>query len=102
MDYKKRTVCFKPDKQIQALVYKIVPHLYAKENQRMEDFYRSTTVRASSSCSDDSVIERERNQVVTNEEGDTVSLSHSFLFSLTGVVDTSWGHFLVWCCCSVF
>ncbi|KAI4454499.1 ring finger domain-containing polycomb group component [Holotrichia oblita] len=47
---------YKSDMQLQTLVYKIVPGLYAKEIQRREDFYRTAGVRASSSCSDDSVI----------------------------------------------
>lgn len=33
-----------------------MPGLYSKEVQRREDFYRSTGVRASSSCSEDSVL----------------------------------------------
>lgn len=41
---------------MQSLVYKLVPGLYSKEMQRREDFYRSTGMRASSSCSDDSVL----------------------------------------------
>lgn len=47
---------YRSDMQLQTLVYKIVPGLYAKEIQRREDFYRTAGVRASSSCSDDSVI----------------------------------------------
>ncbi|XP_018570886.1 polycomb group protein Psc-like [Anoplophora glabripennis] len=67
--YKKKSqTCFRPDPQIQTLVYKLVPALYAKEMQRREDFYRSTGVRASSSCSDDSVIDRERDMINDQEE----------------------------------
>ncbi|KRT85665.1 zinc finger protein [Oryctes borbonicus] len=47
---------YKSDMQLQTLVYKIIPGLYAKEIQRREEFYRTAGVRASSSCSDDSVI----------------------------------------------
>ncbi|GJQ77941.1 hypothetical protein Trydic_g2302 [Trypoxylus dichotomus] len=47
---------YKADMPLQTLVYKIVPGLYAKEIQRREEFYRTAGVRASSSCSDDSVI----------------------------------------------
>lgn len=68
---KKSQSCFRADPQIQALVYKLVPRLYAKEMQRREDFYRSTGVRASSSCSDDSVLERERDMI--NDQEETVS-----------------------------
>nr|BAW19567.1 polycomb group RING finger protein 4 [Gnatocerus cornutus] len=68
---KKNQVFFKADPQIQAVVYKVVPALYSKEMQRREDFYRSTGVRASSSCSDDSVLERERDMI--NEEDSMVS-----------------------------
>ncbi|KAF5300722.1 hypothetical protein FQR65_LT09118 [Abscondita terminalis] len=53
---KKNNSCFRSDPIIQALVYKLVPALYSKEVQRREDFYRSTGVRASSSCSEDSVL----------------------------------------------
>lgn len=53
---------------MQSIVYKLVPSLYAKEMQRREDFYRSTGVRASSSCSDDSVIDRERDMINDQEE----------------------------------
>ncbi|KAK4877969.1 hypothetical protein RN001_010475 [Aquatica leii] len=53
---KKNNSCFRSDPIIQALVYKLVPGLYNKEVQRREDFYRSTGVRASSSCSEDSVL----------------------------------------------
>lgn len=53
---------------MQALVYKAVPYLYYKEMQRREDFYRSTGVRAGSSCSDDSVIDRERDMMHEMEE----------------------------------
>ncbi|CAH2004931.1 unnamed protein product [Acanthoscelides obtectus] len=67
--YKKKSQpCFRPDPQIQSLVYKLVPSLYARELQRREDFYRSTGVRASSSCSDDSVIERERQDLINDHE----------------------------------
>ncbi|XP_057669169.1 polycomb group protein Psc-like [Diorhabda carinulata] len=67
--YKKKSqTCFRADPQTQALVYKLVPSLFAKESQRREDFYRSTGVRASSSCSDDSVIERERDMMNDQEE----------------------------------
>lgn len=53
---KKNNSCFRPDPIVQSLVYKLVPGLYSKEVQRREDFYRSTGVRASSSCSEDSVL----------------------------------------------
>ncbi|KAF5278005.1 hypothetical protein FQA39_LY18421 [Lamprigera yunnana] len=53
---KKYNTCFRSDSIIQALVYKLVPGLYSKEVQRREDFYRSTGVRAGSSCSEDSVL----------------------------------------------
>nr|XP_023023446.1 uncharacterized protein LOC111511646 [Leptinotarsa decemlineata] len=67
--YKKKSqTCFKSDPQTQSLVYKLVPALYSKEIQRREDFYRSTGVRASSSCSDDSVIDRERDMMNDQEE----------------------------------
>ncbi|VEN47616.1 unnamed protein product [Callosobruchus maculatus] len=67
--YKKKSQpCFRPDPLIQSLVYKLVPSLYAREIQRREDFYRSTGVRASSSCSDDSVIERERQDLINDHE----------------------------------
>ncbi|CAG9853546.1 unnamed protein product [Phyllotreta striolata] len=70
--YKKKTpACFKADPQIQSLVYKVVPSLFARESQRRDDFYRSTGVRASSSCSDDSVIERERDLI--NDQEETIS-----------------------------
>ncbi|KAJ8956269.1 hypothetical protein NQ318_015005 [Aromia moschata] len=65
---KKSQAYFRPDPQVQSLVYKLVPSLYAKEMQRREDFYRSTGVRASSSCSDDSVIDRERDMINDQEE----------------------------------
>ncbi|KAK9702390.1 Zinc finger, C3HC4 type (RING finger) [Popillia japonica] len=54
--YAKDFSYYRSDMQLQTLVYKIVPGLYAKEIQRREDFYRTAGVRASSSCSDDSVI----------------------------------------------
>ncbi|XP_018318412.1 protein suppressor 2 of zeste [Agrilus planipennis] len=55
--YKKKNFpCFRPDPIMQSLVYKLVPGLYSKEVQRRDDFYRSTAIRASSSCSEDSVI----------------------------------------------
>ncbi|KAL1502520.1 hypothetical protein ABEB36_007652 [Hypothenemus hampei] len=66
--YKKKSQCFRADIQIQSLVYKSVPYLYLKEMQRREDFYRSTGVRAGSSCSDDSVIDRERDMIHGTEE----------------------------------
>ncbi|KAF7264998.1 hypothetical protein GWI33_021757, partial [Rhynchophorus ferrugineus] len=66
--YKKKSPCFRSDTQMQALVYKIVPSLCAKENQRREEFYRSTGVRAGSSCSDDSVIDRERDMLNETDE----------------------------------
>uniref|UniRef100_A0AAR5PH82 RING-type domain-containing protein n=1 Tax=Dendroctonus ponderosae TaxID=77166 RepID=A0AAR5PH82_DENPD len=66
--YKKKSQCFRSDMQMQALVYKVVPYLYYKEMQRREDFYRSTGVRAGSSCSDDSVIDRERDMMHEMEE----------------------------------
>lgn len=47
---------------MQSLVYKLVPGLYSKEMQRREDFYRSTNMRASSSCSDDSVLGEQINE----------------------------------------
>ncbi|XP_060533829.1 polycomb group protein Psc-like [Cylas formicarius] len=65
---KKKPQNFRPDPQIQSLVYKLVPSLYFKEMQRREDFYRSTGMRAGSSCSDDSVIERERDMMNESEE----------------------------------
>ncbi|XP_044260353.1 polycomb group protein Psc-like [Tribolium madens] len=65
---KKNQVFFKADPQIQSIVYKVVPGLYSKEMQRREDFYRSTGVRASSSCSDDSVLERERDLIINDED----------------------------------
>lgn len=52
----------RPDPQTQSLVYKLVPALYSKEMQRKEDFYRSTGMRASSSCSDDSVLGEQINE----------------------------------------
>ncbi|KAJ8970884.1 hypothetical protein NQ317_010793 [Molorchus minor] len=64
--YKKKSQTYLP-----SLVYKLVPSLYAKEMQRREDFYRSTGLRASSSCSDDSVIERERDMI--NDQEDMIS-----------------------------
>ncbi|KAL3271032.1 hypothetical protein HHI36_021532 [Cryptolaemus montrouzieri] len=64
---KKNQICFRPDPLIQSLVYKIVPGLYSKEMQTREDFYRSTGVRASSSCSDDSVIDKERDNLKDQE-----------------------------------
>lgn len=66
--YKKKTQCFRSDSQIQALVYKLVPSLFVKEMQRREEFYRSTGVRTGSSCSDDSVIDRERDMLNESEE----------------------------------
>ncbi|CAH0548525.1 unnamed protein product [Brassicogethes aeneus] len=66
-DYKKKTQCFRSDHQLQTLIYKLVPSLYNKEIQSKKEFYRSTTVRASSSCSDDSVIEREKSNVQEEE-----------------------------------
>ncbi|KAG5883072.1 hypothetical protein JTB14_031183 [Gonioctena quinquepunctata] len=67
--YKKKSqACFRSDPQTQSLVYKLVPFLFSKEIQRREDFYRSTGVRASSSCSDDSVIDRERDMMNDQEE----------------------------------
>ncbi|CAH1155546.1 unnamed protein product [Phaedon cochleariae] len=67
--YKKKSqVYFRADPQTQSLVYKLVPSLYAREMQRREDFYRSTGLRASSSCSDDSVIDRERDMINDQEE----------------------------------
>ncbi|XP_065171086.1 LOW QUALITY PROTEIN: polycomb group protein Psc-like [Atheta coriaria] len=51
----KKKAFFKPDHQLQALVYKMVPGLFGKETQRREDFYRSS-MRASSTCSEDSVL----------------------------------------------
>ncbi|KAK5638764.1 hypothetical protein RI129_013059 [Pyrocoelia pectoralis] len=53
---KKKSNSYRSDPVIQSLVYKLVPGLYSKEVQRREDFYRSTGVRASSSCSEDSVL----------------------------------------------
>ena len=75
---KKNQVFFKADPQVQAIVYKVVPGLYSKEMQRREDFYRSTGVRASSSCSDDSVLERERDLI--NDEESMVSFNFAYLF----------------------
>ncbi|XP_066257923.1 polycomb group protein Psc-like isoform X1 [Euwallacea similis] len=66
--YKKKSQCFRADTQMQALIYKSVPTLYSKEMQRREDFYRSTGMRAGSSCSDDSVIDRERDMMHEMEE----------------------------------
>ncbi|CAH1382581.1 unnamed protein product [Tenebrio molitor] len=68
---KKNQVIFRADPQIQSIVYKMVPGLYSREMQRREDFYRSTGVRASSSCSDDSVLERERDMI--NDQDSLVS-----------------------------
>lgn len=65
-------ITYRSDPQIQSIVYKLVPSLYTKEIQRREDFYRSTGVRASSSCSDDSVIDRERDMI--NEQEKMVSI----------------------------
>ena len=52
--------------QLQTVVYKLIPGIYVREMQRREDFYRSTGDRANSSCSDDSVLERD--MVQDNEE----------------------------------
>ncbi|XP_045467279.1 uncharacterized protein LOC123675803 [Harmonia axyridis] len=65
---KKNQICFRSDPILQALVYKLVPNLYSRELQTREDFYRSTGVRASSSCSDDSVIDKERDSLKDQEE----------------------------------
>lgn len=79
---KKNQAFFKADLQIQSIVYKVVPGLYSKEMQRREDFYRSTGVRASSSCSDDSVLERERDMI--NDEDSMVikntNITSNFFF----------------------
>lgn len=64
---KKNQNFFRSDPQLQSIVYKVVPGLFSREMQRREDFYRSTGVRASSSCSDDSVFERERDMINDDE-----------------------------------
>ncbi|CAG9770220.1 unnamed protein product [Ceutorhynchus assimilis] len=79
--YKKKSQCFRSDKQLQALVYKSVPSLYLKETQRRDDFYRSTGIRAGSSCSDDSVIDKERDMIHATEEMSSQSVgdkSHQY------------------------
>ncbi|XP_028134895.1 protein suppressor 2 of zeste-like [Diabrotica virgifera virgifera] len=102
--YKRKSqTCFRADPQTQTLVYKLVPSLFARESQRREDFYRSTGVRASSSCSDDSVIERERDMMNDQEEilsnyfgdkfqflspDDSVSLSLEYYQSHLDTTDT--------------
>jgi hypothetical protein len=77
---KKNQVIFRADPQIQSIVYKMVPGLYSREMQRREDFYRSTGVRASSSCSDDSVLERERDMI--NDQTLLVKILPFFLAKL--------------------
>ncbi|XP_044762703.1 protein suppressor 2 of zeste-like isoform X2 [Coccinella septempunctata] len=64
---KKNQICFRSDPILQSLVYKLVPNLHSREMQTREDFYRSTGVRASSSCSDDSVIDKERDNLKDQE-----------------------------------